>query len=236
MRAIPAVRFKFSMTRNDFNASVSVLGIMALGIFAIWFPISILRVPLPEGMLAGPAVTTLWQTMTTVVFPFWWANRRLGMSFADLGLTTRNLARSTALGCAVYVIALVSFLHCSGGSLMQNHVIRSAQLTDASAILGVLCVIAAGTDLAARGYLLLTLTRHSHVFFAILMQNVLWYLGHREEINLLVDCLGVSLATTLTLTLGILGDIVVLRTGNVVGLAIAHILLNVILGAYLRFL
>jgi membrane protease YdiL (CAAX protease family) len=158
------------------------------------------------------------------------------MSLADLGLTTRNLGRSTALGCAVYIIALVSFLHCSDASLMQNHGIRTAEPTDAAVLLGLMCVIAAGTDLAARGFILLTLARHSHVVFAILMQNVLWYLGHREEINLLVDCLGVWLATTLTLTLGILGDIVVLRTRNVVGLALAHILLNVILGAYLRFL
>jgi hypothetical protein len=95
-------------------------------------------------------------------------------------------------------------------------------------------VIAAGTDLLTRGFILLTLARHSHVVFAIAMQNAIWCLGHVHEIGLLADCLGVGGATLLTLTLGIGGDMVVLRTRNVIGLCIAHVLLNVILTVYLR--
>jgi hypothetical protein len=40
----------------------------------------------------------------------------------------------------------------------------------------------------------------------------------------------------LTLTLGILGDIVALRTRNVVGLAVAHVLLNITMMAFIRTL
>jgi hypothetical protein len=43
-------------------------------------------------------------------------------------------------------------------------------------------------------------------------------------------------ATALTLTLGIGGDMVVLRTRNVIGLCIAHVLLNLILTVYLRLM
>lgn len=53
-----------------------------------------------------------------------------------------------------------------------------------------------------------------------------------NQIRLLADCLGMVMGTALTL--GIVGDMIVLRTRNVIGLAIAHFLLNVVLAIYLR--
>jgi len=61
-----------------------------------------------------------------------------------------------------------------------------------------------------------------------------WYLGHIHEIELLQDCLGYGMALSLTLTLGLLGDAIALKTRNVLGLAIPHILLNIILAIYIR--
>lgn len=216
------------------HAVLGVLGVTAFGILSLWFPAAVLRVPMPSDMLASSALTAIWQTLALVVFPYWWAHSRLGMSMSELGVTRGRIGTSTALGCVLYTLALVAFLHCSSGSLMQGHAVRQAGPLDAALLVTAMSVIAAGTDLTTRGFILLTLARHSHVVFAIFMQNLVWFVGHVHEINLLVDCLGAPGATGLTLTLGILGDMIVLKTRNVLGLAIAHILLNVVLGFYLR--
>lgn len=68
----------------------------------------------------------------------------------------------------------------------------------------------------------------------MLIQNLTWYLGHIHEINLLTNCLGYMNALGLTLILGVVGDVIALKTRNVVGLAIAHVLLNVALLIYIR--
>jgi len=222
------------MTQRDINAVIGVLGITAFGIFCQWLPFVILSVPMPKGVIASTAITTFWQTLWLVVIPYVWAVRRLGLSIEDMGVGRRNLGLSTILGCSLYLIALAAFIHCSGGGLMTNHIVRKVGPGEASMLVLLMGIVAAGTDLTTRGFILLTLTKHSHVIFAIFMQNLIWFLGHIAEIKLLTDCLGVAMATVLTLTLGIVGDMIVLRTRNVVGLAIAHFLLNVVLVIYLR--
>lgn len=223
-----------AMTARDVNAVVGVLGVTALGIFSLWFPTVVLHMPMPKGMLVSTGLTTVWQTVALGLFPYVWANRRLGMSLSELGLSTRNLGWSVLLGCGLYTLALVAFLHCSWGAMMQGHAVRTAPLPQGLFLCLCMSVIAAGTDLLTRGFILLSLARHGPVLFAIAVQNGIWYLGHVHEIRLLTDCLGVAGATALTLTLGVGGDMVVLRTRNVVGLGVAHVLLNVILTLYLR--
>lgn len=224
----------FVFSWRDVNAVLGVVGVTAFGILSLWFPTVVLRVPMPSDMVASSTVTAIWQTLALVVFPYWWASSRIGMRISELGVTRQRIGMSAALGCALYALALAAFLHCSGGSLMQGHSVRQAGALDSAMLVAMMSLIAAGTDLTTRGFILLTLTRHSHVVFAIFMQNLVWFVGHVHEIDLLVDCLGAPGAIGLTLTLGIVGDMIVLKTRNVLGLAIAHILLNVVLGVYLR--
>lgn len=223
-----------SLPRRDLHAVLGILGVTAFGILCLWFPAVVLRVPMPSDMLASSATTAIWQTVALVFFPFWWAVSRLGMRISELGVTREQIGSSTALGCALYTLALAAFIYCSGGLMMQGHAVRQADPLDAAMLVGTMSVIAAGTDLTTRGFVLLTLARHSHVVFAIFMQNLVWFVGHVHEITMLVDCLGAPGAIGLTLTLGIVGDMIVLKTRNVLGLAIAHVLLNVVLGMYLR--
>ena len=223
-----------AMGQRDVNAVLGTLGVTLLGILSLWFPTAVVNLPLPQGPLPSMVLTTVWQIVALGVFPYGWAMRRLGMDLGELGLSTRNLGWSVVLGCALYTLALVSFLHCSWGEMMHTHAVRTAPLGQAMVICACMSVIAAGTDLLTRGFILLTLARHGPVLFAIAVQNVTWYVGHLDEIGALADCLGVGGATALTLTLGIGGDMVVLRTRNVVGLCVAHVLLNVILTTYLR--
>ena len=85
-------------------------------------------------------------------------------------------------------------------------------------------------------FILLTLAKHTRIWFAVAMQNVFWLWGHRAEIAKLAgpECLGMPGAIGLFLLLGILGDVIALRTRNVLGLAIGHILLNLAMILYIR--
>ena len=224
----------FVMHRQDINAVAGVLGIYALGIFLTWYPTAVLKLPLPDDIVARSFITAMLQTVATIVIPYIWIIKRLGFSFTDLGISTRNLRLSVILGCLLYSLALAAFIHCSDAPVISNHAIGKIAPWDAVLLAFNMSLVAAGTDFATRGFILLGLARYTHVSIAIIIQNLTWYLGHIHEINLLSGCLGYAGALGLTLTLGLLGDVIALRTRNVLGLAIAHILLNVVLGIYIR--
>ncbi len=221
-------------SQRDLNAVFGILGIFALGIFLVWFPLVALKIPQPTGLVANAWFTATWQTIATIVMPCAWAVWRLDMRLPDLGLALQNLGRSTLYGCALYALALAAFLHCSADPLISNNPVRHLPAAEAFGLTAAMSLIAGGTDAATRGFILLSLARHTHVVFAIFIQNLTWFLGHVYEINLLTNCLGAPAAIGLTLTLGIVGDIVALKTRNIVGLAIAHILLNAVLSIYIR--
>ena len=224
----------FAMSRNDINAAVSILGIFALGVFLIWYPMSILNITLPDGLVTRSAINALWQTVTVIMLPCAWAMWRLGFSLADLGISTHKLGRALLLGCLLYSLALAAFIHCSDDPLITHHAVRTLPSLEALGLIASMSLIAAGTDLATRGFILFSLARYTPISVAIMAQNITWYLGHTNEIGLLTGCLGYASALGLTLTLGILGDVIALRTRNVLGLAFSHILLNIILSLYIR--
>lgn len=222
------------MSRRDVNAVLGIVSIFILGIFLKVYPLAILNIPMPDNIALRSFVSGSLQTLTTVVVPYVWAINRLGMSAADLGLSTRKLGINLLYGCLLYSLALAAFIHCSADPMIANHAVRNATPLEAMGMASGMSLVAACTDLATRGFILLTLARYTHVGFAIAVQNLTWYLGHIPEINMLTGCLGFAGALGLTLTLGILGDVIVLRTRNVIGLAMAHILLNVVLTIYIR--
>ncbi|HFQ91855.1 MAG TPA: hypothetical protein ENK29_03150 [Chromatiales bacterium] len=222
------------ISQRNFNAAIGILGIFALGVFLDWFPKAFLGIPMPEGLVANSFANTLWQVVVTICIPVYWAIKRLGFSLADLGLSTRNLGKTLLLGCLLYSLALAAFIHCSDDPLISNHALGKIGFWEAVGLTSSMGLVAAGTDVATRGFVLFTLARYTHVGFAIFVQNLTWYLGHIHELNILRNCLGYGTALALVLTLGLLGDAIALKTRNVVGLAIAHILLNIVLAVYIR--
>lgn len=223
-----------NMPTKNFNAVTGAMAIMFMGIMTLWFPTAILNIQLPRDPIDSSMIMTVWQTLVIVAIPYFWAVKRLGMSMAELGVSTHNLGRSIVYGCALYTIALVVFVHCSTNQVMLNHVVYTLGSTDAYFMATMMGLLAAGTDMTTRGFILLTLSKYSNVVFAIVMQNLVWFIGHITEIYFLANCIGMFNAVSLTLILGVLGDIVVLRTRNVLGLVLAHFLLNVVLTVYMR--
>jgi hypothetical protein len=223
-----------AVIHRDRNAVLGIMGILALGIFLLWFPRVILQIPVPKNILASNIIDAMWTVLALNVMPYLWAVKRLGMKLSDLGISSNRLVVNTLAGCGLYSIALIAILRCSSDPVLQNHIV--GQVPTGSALVLMICMgtIAAATDITTRGFVLLTLAKHSHVVFAIFMQNLVWFTGHLHEIKLLSNCLGMTQAILLTLTLGIIGDIIVLRTRSLVGLAVAHFLLNVVLTFYIR--
>jgi len=216
------------------NATLGILGMFGLGVFVTWFVIVALRVPLPADPIANKLATTAIQTIAVIVVPYWWAAKRLGLSPGRLGLNLRNVGRSTWQGCALYLIALVTFMACHDDPLIRDHPIRHAAAGPALLLFTTMALHAAGTDLATRGFILLSLAEKSPVAFAILVQNAAWVLGHLYEIQLFAHSLGLPIAAGMIVVTGLLGDVVALRTRNVVGLSLAHVLLNLAMVLFIR--
>ena len=227
---------RFSMSKQDINAALGIIGIYSLGVFLTWYPSAVLKIPMPENIVLQSATNIVWQTVCTIVMPYIWVMYRLGFTLADLGLSRVNLGRTTLLGCLLYSLGLAAFIYCSDSYMVANHALGTLPLPEAMGILAVMAIGVAGTDLATRGFILLSMARYTHVSIAIIAQNLVWYLGHIHEIKLLTGCLGYSGALGLTLTLGIVGDVIALRTRNVLGLAFAHVILNVGMAIYIRLL
>ena len=226
--------FGISVSGYKLNAFLSICGIYLLGIFLTWYLTGIFKIPLPDDVPLKSLTLAILQTVCVIIIPYIWAIKRLNFSLQDLGVSTKNLVQSTILGCALYTLALAAFLHCSADPLISNHILGKLEIADASIMLLAMAIVAAGTDIATRGFVLFTLARFTNLPIAIVLQNATWFAGHLGEIDLLKNCLGLWTAIGLTLTLGILGDVIALKTRNIVGLSIAHILLNVVLVIYIR--
>ena len=93
--------------------------------------------------------------------------------------------------------------------------------------LAMIGVMAAITDYWTRGFVLLHLSKRYNEFVGILGQNVCWFILHFYEIELLAPYIGWGGAILMTLFLGITGDLVALKTKNLYGLMMGHLLLNV---------
>jgi hypothetical protein len=213
---------------------LALVAFFVAGVFLTWSWIVGLKLPLPRHPLYHKLATTLLQTTFAIVIPYLAAWKWLGLTPARLGFTTRGFLPSLLWGCGLYAIALGAFLTCSDDPLLTRHPLARAEPWVAVAIVLVMGLHAAGTDFATRGYILLGLAEFGPVAFAILMQNVVWFVGHVYEIDLLARCMGLWPARGLFLLLGVLGDVIALRTRNVAGLAVAHVLLNVAMAFVIR--
>ncbi len=216
---------------------VRMLAIVALfvaGVFLTWTWIVGLRLPLPRDPIGRKLATTLLQTVFAIALPYLAAWKWLGLSPSRLGFTTKGFLPSFLWGCGIYAITFATFLSCSDDPLLTRHPLARAEPLTALVMVLIMALHAAGTDFATRGYILLGLAEFGPVALAILMQNVVWYVGHLYEIELLARCTGHTPARALFLLIGVLGDIVALKTRNVAGLAAAHVLLNIAMAFVIR--
>lgn len=181
---------------------------------------------------------TVRMTCVYVLLPFGWAYFIKRQRAVDFGITTKKLLPSIILGLAIYSIALLAFLISLGNPEFDRHFRWGAEYSLSEWLLTMALVswMAFVTDLWTRGFVLMLLAKYQSPWFGIFAQNITWLVVHLYEIAILAPSMSVAGALALTLTLGILGDIVALKTRNIIGLGIGHIFLNIAFFGYVRFL
>ncbi|MHA2170555.1 MAG: CPBP family glutamic-type intramembrane protease [Candidatus Kariarchaeaceae archaeon] len=149
---------------------------------------------------------------------------RYGGSWKDLGLLPSKTHPSLSLigGILIYFVAVFVFLEnaifFSGWRDMPWHIIWIKFI--------VVAVMASITDFWTRGFILFEVRKRYNAEVAILSQNVVWFVIHIYEIELLTPFIGLYFSIALTLFLGIGGDIVALKSNSILGLMLGHIILN----------
>ena len=189
--------------------------------------------PLQDNLFRAVRMTCVY-----VLLPFGWAYYYKKHQLAEFGITRKKLIPALILGLAVYSIALLAFLLSLGNPSFDAHFRWGGDytLTDWLLIMALVSWMAFVTDLWTRGFVLMLLAKYQSPGFGILVQNVTWLLVHLYEIAILGPSMGVLGALGLTLVLGVLGDLVALRTKNIIGLGVGHMYLNIAFFGYVRFL
>ncbi len=177
-------------------------------------------------------------TCVYVLLPFGWARVFTELKSYDFGITRKKLVTSIVFGLGVYSIALAAFLLSLGHPEFDRHFRWGLgyTITEWLLIMALVSWMAFVTDLWTRGFILMSLAKFQSPLFAICAQNITWLVVHLYEIAILGPSMGILGALGLTIGLGILGDIVALKTKNIIGLGIGHIFLNLAFFGYLRFL
>lgn len=176
-------------------------------------------------------------TCVFVILPFGWALWFKKESLSEMGFTKKKLLPSIFFGLAVYSIALVAFYLSLGNPDFDQYFRWGSEysINDWLLIMALVSWMAFVTDLWTRGFILMLLAKYQSSWFGILVQNIIWVSIHLYEVAILGPSMSIIGALCLTIVLGVLGDVVALRTKNIIGLGIGHIYLNLVFFSYIRF-
>jgi hypothetical protein len=177
-------------------------------------------------------------TCVYVLLPFGWAYFIKKIPLKDFGIKKQKLIPSIIFGLGIYSIALIAFLVSLGNPEFDQYFRWGMKysITEWLFTLALVSWMAFVTDLWTRGFVLMLLSKYQSPWFGIFAQNITWLIVHIYEIVLLGPSMSILGALALTITLGVLGDVVALKTKNIIGLGIGHIYLNVAFFGYVRFL
>ncbi len=162
---------------------------------------------------------------------------RYNYKLKDFGLTRKNLLITTILGIGLYTLPLLMFMAHVGDDDFDSHFVNAKRNMDLGELVLVslfVFVMAATTDIWTRGFVLMTTTGFRGKLAGISLQNLVWFVIHIYEIELLMNAFGLLEAVLLTIVLGVVGDMIALKYKNTIGLGIGHIYLNAVFIIYVR--
>lgn len=162
--------------------------------------------------------------ITFYVLPTIWFVKRYQGTWKDLGILPSKTYPVTSFigGSLVYTIAIIVFLRYEIFFTGWNTTPWVITIIKFSFI----AVMASITDFWTRGFILFEISKRYNDQYAIFWQNVVWFTIHIYEFELLMPYIGLFYAIILTLILGILGDLIALKTKSITGLMFGHIILN----------
>jgi hypothetical protein len=157
-------------------------------------------------------------TILYLIIPIFWLIKVRKMCFADMGIAKKDILRSTILGIGVYAIALAVFIILMGNPEFDRYFLWSSDMPagEFALTMGAIAWMAALTDIWTRGMILMPVFKLKGLYLAILTQNIFWLASHIYELSFLAPSMTLAGALALTLSLGILGDIVAIKTKNII--------------------
>ncbi len=212
---------------------ITVISALLAGIFYFYRTNYLSLTPISNNLFRALRMTCVY-----IFLPFGWALGLKKFKLSDFGISRKKLTISIILGIGVYSIALIVFLLSLGNPDFDNHFRWGTEysVTEWVLVLALVSWMAFITDLWTRGFVLMLLAKHQSPWFGIFGQNVTWLVIHLYEVVLLGPSIGIFGALVLTIGLGVLGDVVALKTKNILGLGVGHVFLNITFFSYLRFL
>jgi hypothetical protein len=212
---------------------ITIISVLLAGIFYIYRTTYLELSPLQDNLFR-----TIRMTLVYVLLPFGWAFFYKRVAWSELGITKKQIFYSIALGICVYSIALIAFLISLGNPEFDQYFRWGSDyaLSEWLIIISLVCWMAFVTDMFSHGFVLMLLTKYQTIWFAVLVQNIVWLGIHLYEISILSPSMTLFGAVGLTITLGVCGDLVVIKTKNIIGLGIGHMFLNIAFFSYVRFI
>jgi hypothetical protein len=212
---------------------ITIISVLLAGIFYFYRTNYLILSPVQDNLFRAIRMSLVY-----VALPFGWAVIYKRFKISDLGLTKKQLIVSIILGIGVYSIALGAFLISLGNPEFDEYFRWGSEyaLSEWLIIITLVCWMAFVTDLFSRGFVLMLLTKYQTIWFAVLVQNIVWLGIHIYEISILSPSMTLFGALGLTVALGVCGDLVVIKTKNILGLGIGHIFLNLVFFSYVRLI
>ncbi len=210
---------------------ITIVSMILSAIFYYYRTVYLQLIPVYDNLFRATRMTLVY-----VLLPLGWALSVKKFKLNELGITKNMCGRSIILGVGLYSIVLIVFLFLLGKPEFDTHFRWGAdyELIDWLLIMFLVAWMAFITDLWSRGFVLMLLAKHQTIWFAILIQNLVWLSAHIYEVLILESSLTIVGALGLTIGIGILGDIIVFKTKNVIGLGVGHIVLNLIFFSFVR--
>lgn len=168
----------------------------------------------------------LLRMISCYVIPVVIFTRITDQSLTDLGLQLQSRKNVVGLFLGIFIYVIASIIFVKYGIFV--HLWRYTPWFELWLNLISIGLMAAITDFWTRGFILFQLSKKYGDLVAIIGQNVVWFSIHVYEIFILVPYIGLLGANLLTLFLGISGDLVALKSNNIWGLMMGHILLNLV--------
>lgn len=177
-------------------------------------------------------------TILYLIIPLLYFIKLRKFRWADLGFSKRYLFYSIFFGIIVYSLALVAFIFSIGHPEFDKYFLWSRYMDPGEFIITMALIawMAALTDIWTRGMVLMPVIKLHGIPLAILAQNIVWFTSHIYELEFLRGAMTLVNAVILTVALGLLGDLVAIKTKNIIGLCTGHIFLNLVFFSYVRII
>ena len=173
-----------------------------------------------------PLSSALWETITMLFafgIPIYLVLKNEDWNKEDIGLQWSNTG--LFYGIIFYVVFSMVFIYIGFGFDEYKAISAFYLVLRALSYLIIMFFV----DLWFHGFLFLGISRYHGFKLALIFQNIYWFVFHISEILILIPKMGIFFSCLFIVLAGIIGDLVAYKSQSIYGLAIGHIILNLLI-------